>query len=93
MKILSNLLSSVNIPKVVNAFKKSDNKNKISEISKIGGGGLLILEGINLIVTGSTDKNVYVIVAGALMLVAGIYIAERLGNQIANIDKEKTDDK
>lgn len=92
MKILKNLIQSVNIPRIIGAFQKSDSKAKTAQLGKMGGGGLLLIEGAYLIIEGSGEENIYKIVGGCLLLIVGVIVAERLGKQITQIDEaSKTD--
>lgn len=90
MKIIKRILTSINPGQVVKAFTRSDSAQKTKAISKMGGGGLVIGEGVFLVVDGAIEKDVYKIVGGSILLIIGVIVAERLGKQINEINESDT---
>ena len=89
MKIIKNILGSLNVPKVITAIKGGDVKTKTTGVTLLAGGGLaLFSEGIVLISDGVALKDTYSITGGSLMILCAIFFMERMGDKISKIDSD-----
>jgi len=84
IKIVSNLIKGLNVPKIIKSIK--GNNNQVKAIKDIAVGGTLALTtGIGLVTDGVVNKDYHSILGGAILLAVWLFLVERMGNKISEI--------
>jgi hypothetical protein len=87
-KMILKLLKSINPVKIIKILKGSDKRNAVKGVLLMGGSGLLIPTGTEMIILGSETMNKFQLVGGAVLLIVGAFLALILSNKVKEIQNE-----
>lgn len=92
LKFITTALNKINPIEAYKVFKKSDNQYMTKGIVKMGGSGTLITAGVGLIIDGSANENLYEIIPGAFLVIAGYLIGRSLSKNIENLKAQDSNE-
>lgn len=90
--IIKNLLQGLNVGKVLKTVTGSiDKKTKVKAISLMGGGGAVVLAGIELFYVAIEQDSSIAFWSGFITLIVGAVMAIMLGGVINDVDSNGSD--